>query len=208
MSGSLIESLAQLNEKEVLKIVEDRIRKNEDPAGILKEIREGMDAVGQKYEGGDFYLGELVYAGEILKQVTSLIRPKLAQSSATKSAGTVVMGSVAGDLHDIGKNIVIFLLEANGFSVVDLGVDVPPATFVEKIKESSAGYVGLSGLLTAAIDSMKTTIKTIRKGAPAGVKVIIGGAPVDEEAKRYTGADAFGRDALDGVGIIKSWASA
>jgi len=207
MAKELIEALAKLDEKEVLSLTKRRLGENENPSAILQEVKEGMDIVGKKYESGEFFLGELMFSGEILKQVTALIKPKLAQADSGDSMGTVVMGSVEGDLHDIGKNIVCFLLETYGFEVIDLGVDVAPANFVEKIKSSNAGYVGLSGLLTAAIDSMKNTVETIRKDVPGELKIIIGGSPIDETVMKYTGADEYGRDALDGVGKVKTWAS-
>jgi len=206
VEASLVEALKDLNEQEVLKIVEKRLHNNEDPLKILNDARKGMEIVGDKFESGEYYLGELVYSGEILKQVSKVIKPRLQQESGGKSTGTVVIGSVAGDLHDIGKNIVTFLLEANGFEVHDLGVDVPPQKFVEKIRETNAKIVGLSGLLTATIDSMKSTVEVIKSSDLDDVKVIIGGAPVDENTRQYTGADAYGKDALDGVSKAKKWA--
>jgi methanogenic corrinoid protein MtbC1 len=207
MAGSLVDALADLNEKSALALAEEKLKAGDDPLSILDEARKGMEIVGERFEKGEYYLGELVYSGDILKQISQLVKPHLQKQADEKPRGVVIMGSVAGDLHDIGKNIVCFLLEANGFKVYDLGVDIPPAKFVEKIKETGATIVGLSGLLTAAIDSMKTTVDAIRKGQVGDVKIMIGGAPTDEEAKSYTGADGWGRDALDGVAIAKEWSA-
>lgn len=206
MAENLVDALADLNEKAVLAEVERRINSGEDPLAVLNEARQGMEIVGQKFEKGEYFLGELVYSGEILKSVSKIIKPKLQQEAKVNAQNVVIIGTVAGDLHDIGKNIVIFLLEANGFKVYDLGVDVPPRQFVEKVKETGASIVGLSGLLTAAIESMKKTVEVIKADAE-NVKIMIGGAAVDEEAKKYSGADAYGRDALDGVVIAKKWAA-
>lgn len=208
MKVNLVEAIASLNEKEVLAEVEKRLKSGEDPNNILAEAKNGVEIVGKKFEKGDYFLGELVYSGEILKEIAKLIKPKMEKTSKETQIGTVVMGSVAGDLHDIGKNIVIFLLETNGFKVYDLGVDVPAEKFVEKIKETGADIVGLSGLLTVAIDSMKNTIQTIKDSGSNKVRIMIGGAPIDEDAKEYTGADAWGRDAFEGVTIAKKWADA
>lgn len=205
MAGSLADALAGLDEKSALALVEEKLKAGIDPLLILDEARQGMEVVGSKFEKGDYFLGELVYSGEILKQISKLVKPHLLADSGKEPQGVIVIGSVSGDLHDIGKNIVTFLLEANGFKVYDLGVDVPPEKFVEKIRETGAKIVGLSGLLTAAIDSMKNTVEAIRNEQSVDVKIMIGGAPTDEEAKRYTGADAWGRDALDGVSLAKKW---
>lgn len=205
MADNLIESLADLKEEVVITLVEKRIMAGEDPLSILEDARKGMELVGEKFEKGDFFLGELVYSGDIFKQVSRMIKPYLQHNHQDDHRGNVIMGTVAGDLHDIGKNILISLLEANGFQVHDLGVDVPPEKFVEKIKETGATIVGLSALLTAAIDSMKMTVETIRKAPIGNIQIMIGGAPTDEEAKQYTGADAWGRSAQDGVTIAKQW---
>jgi len=141
-------------------------------------------------------------AGEILKQVMEIIRPVLGERKA-ESVGKVVIGTVEGDVHDIGKNIVIALLEAEGFEVIDIGVDQPPEAFVEAVKEHNPHVVGLSGLLTEAIESMKRTVEALRKAGYGG-KIIIGGGRTSEEAREYTGADEWADDAAVGVRKIKA----
>ena len=124
-----------------------------------------------------------------------------------KRLGKVIIGTVAGDIHDIGKDIVAFMLDVNGFEVYDLGVDVPIEKFVEKIKETGAKVVGLSGFLTLAYESMKDTVKAIQAAGLDDVKIMIGGGQITEEIMKYTGADAYGKDAMTGVALAKEWLS-
>lgn len=203
----LVTALADLKEEEALKIVEEKLAAEEDPFKIMDDIRRGMEIVGNRFANNEYFISDLLYAGEILRAVTEKIKPKLVTTKETKNLGKVIIGSVAGDIHDIGKNIVVFMLEANGFEVHDLGVDIPPEKFVEKIKETGATIVGLSGFLTLAFDSMKKTVEAIEKAGLRGkVKIMIGGGQITEEIRKYTGADAYGRDAMDAVALAKNWA--
>jgi len=208
MAEDLVATLADLKEKEALKIVEARLNAGEDPLKILDDARQGMGIVGKRFASGEYFLTDLVYSGEILKEITDVVKPKLSKEMKAKRLGKVVIGTVAGDIHDIGKNIVVFLLEANGFEVYDLGVDIPAQKFVEKLKETGAPIVGLSGLLTLAFDSMKKTIKAIKDAGLKDVKIMIGGGQTDEEIREYTGADAYGKDAMAGLALAKKWAGA
>ena len=168
-----------------------------------------MEIVGQRFADSEYFIPDLVYSGEILKEITDMVKPKLAKAAETKRLGKVVIGTVAGDIHDIGKDIVVFMLDVNGFEVYDLGVDVPAQKFVDKIKESGAPIVGLSGFLALAYDSMKQTIEAIKDaGLRDKVKVMIGGGQITEEIKKYAGADAYGKDAMVGVSLAKKWAGA
>ena len=209
MAKDLVNTLADLKEKEALKIVEDRLRASEEPLKILDDARRGMEIVGKRFADSKYFIPDLVYSGEILKEITELVKPKLTKAAETKRLGKVVFGTVAGDIHDIGKNIVVFMLDVNGFEVYDLGVDVPAQKFVQKIKESGAPIVGLSGFLTLAYDSMKQTIEAMKAaGLRDKVKVMIGGGQITEEIRKYTGADAYGRDAMAGVSLAKKWTGA
>ena len=135
-----------------------------------------------------------------------MVKPKLAKATNVKPQGKVVLGTVAGDIHDIGKDIVAFMLDVNGFEVYDLGVDVPAQKFVEKIKESGAPIVGLSGFLTLAYDSMKQTVEAIKDaGLRNKAKIMIGGGQINEEIRKYTGADAYGRDAMAAVDLARQF---
>jgi methanogenic corrinoid protein MtbC1 len=209
MAGDLVNTLANLKEQEVIKIVKDRLSAGEEPLKILGDARKGMGIVGKRFADGQYFIPDLVYSGEILKAVTELVKPKLAKAAETKRLGKVVLGTVAGDIHDIGKDIVVFMLDVNGFEVFDLGVDVPAQKFIDKIKESGAPIVGLSGFLTLAFDSMKQTVQAIKDaGLRDKVKVMIGGGQMSDEIKKYTGADAYGKDAMAGVTLAKKWVGA
>ncbi len=209
MAENLVTTLADLKEEEALRIVENRLETSEDPIKILDDARSGMEIVGKRFADGEYFIPDLVYSGEILKEVTDLVKPKLKGVSEVKRLGKVIIGTVAGDIHDIGKDIVVFMLDVNGFEVYDLGVDVPAEKFIAKIKESGASIVGLSGFLTLSYDSMKATIESIKKaGLRDKVKIMIGGGQINEDIRKYTSADAYGKDAMAGVNISKEWASA
>ncbi|MEM0003088.1 MAG: corrinoid protein [Thermoproteota archaeon] len=172
---------------------------------ISKSIAEGMDIVGKKFESGEYFLSELIVAGEIGKEITSILEPHLKGSEISR-VGKVVIGTVRGDLHDIGKNIVAIMLEAAGFEVIDLGADVPPEKFVEAVKKENPDIVAMSALLTVTMVEMKNIIDALKEaGLREKVKVIIGGAPVTEEFARSIGADGYGADAVQGVRICKAW---
>ncbi len=206
MAEDLVNTLADLKEKEALKIVESRLDAGEDPLGILNDARKALEIVGERFSSGTYFIPDLVYSGEILKVITDMVKPKLTKEVEVKRLGKVVIGTVAGDIHDIGKDIVVFMLDVNGFEVYDLGVDVPAQKFIEKIKESGASIVGLSGFLTLAYDSMKQTIQAIKDaGLRDRVKVMIGGGQITEEIRKYAGADAYGKDAMAGVSLAKKW---
>jgi len=206
MAEDLINLLADLEEEKALKITQERLDSNQDPMTILSDARRGMEIVGERFASGVYFLPDLVYSGEILKQISAMVRPRMTGTAEVKRIGKVVLGTVAGDIHDIGLNIVDFMLDVNGFEVYNLGVDLPPQTFIDKIKETDARIVGLSGFLTLAFDSMKETIAAISAaGLRDGVKIMIGGGQIDDEIRKYTGADAYGRDAMAAVSLAKGW---
>ena len=206
MAEDLVSALADLKEKEAIKIVEDRLNAGEEPLKILDDARRALEIVGKRFASGEYFIPDLLYSGDILKNITAMVKPKLSKTTEVKKLGKVVFGTVAGDIHDIGKDIVVFMLDVNGFEVYDLGVDIPAQKFVEKIKETGAGIVGLSGFLTLAFDSMKQTIQAIKDaGLRDEVKIMIGGGQIDEQVRGYAGADAYGKDAIDAVNLAKSW---
>jgi len=206
MSEDLIGLLSDLKEKEALGLAQERLDRGDDPLGILTDARRGMETVGKRFEQGEYFIPDLVYSGEILQGISDIVKPKLAETAGGEKLGKFVLGTVAGDIHDIGKNIVSFMLDINGFEVYDLGVDVPARRFVETIRETEAPIVGLSGFLTLAFDSMKEIIEAIAAaGLRDKVKILIGGGPVDEEVRAYTGADAFGKDAMEAVSLSKAY---
>ena len=206
MADDLVTILADLKEKEALEIVQNRLDAGDDPLGILDDARRAMETVGKRFENSEYFIPDLVYSGEILKEITDLVKPKLTKAAEVKRVGKVIIGTVSGDIHDIGKNIVTFMLDVNGFEVYDLGVDVPPQQFVDKIRETDSSVVGLSGFLTLAFDSMKETVEAIgAAGLRDKVKVMIGGGQMNEDIKKYTGADAYGANAMAGVSLTKQW---
>ncbi len=209
MSENLVDLIVGLNEKEAVELVRKRVESGEDPLKILDEVRTAMAQVGEKFEKKEFFLPDLIMSGEILRQITDILAPKLKAGTETKRLGRVVLGTVYGDIHDIGKDIVNFMLDANGFEVIDLGVDVPKEKFVETIKEANPEIVALSGFLTLAYDSMKDTVEEIKKaGLRDKVKIMIGGGQIDETIREYVGADAYGKDAVEAVSIAKKWVGA
>lgn len=206
MAKDLTNTLADLKEDEAIAIVRERLAKNEDPMKILNEAGRGMEIVGKRFSESKYFIPDLIYSGEILKNINELLKPKLAGEAEAKKGGKVIIGTVAGDIHDIGKDIVVFMLDVSGFEVTDLGIDVPVQKFVDAIKETSAPVVGLSGFLTLSFESMKQTVDAMKEsGLRENVKVMIGGGQITDEVVKYTGADAFGKDAMAGVALAKKW---
>jgi methanogenic corrinoid protein MtbC1 len=206
MPKDFITLLADLEEDEVIKLVKQRLEAGEEALAILEDSRKAMEVVGDRFAGGQYFIPELVYSGELLKQITELVKPHLTQSGETKHLGTVVIGTVAGDIHDIGLNIVEFMLNVNGFEVYNLGIDVPVETFVERMKEIKAPVLGLSGFLTLAFDSMKDTVEALEAaGIRDKMKIMIGGGQMDDEIAKYAKADAYGKDAMAAVSLVKKW---
>ncbi|MEE8414332.1 MAG: cobalamin-dependent protein [Dehalococcoidales bacterium] len=206
MSGELTKAVADLQEEEALKLANEWLAAGVDPNEVLTESRNGMELVGERFGNGEYFLPELIYSAEIFKELTEIIKPKLQAEVQTKRIGKVIVGTVAGDIHDIGKDIVVFMLDISGFEVFDLGVDIPPQQFVDKIKETDAPIVALSGFLTLAFDAMKETVDAIKEaGLRDKVKIMIGGGQIDEQIRVYSGADAYGRDAMTGVSLAKGW---
>jgi 5-methyltetrahydrofolate--homocysteine methyltransferase len=206
MEGDLVNILADLKEKEALRIVEERLSAGEDPLKILGEGRRAMEIVGRRFEAKEYFIPDLVYSGEILKEIAKKVKPKLKGDAQVKHLGKIAIGTVAGDIHDIGKNIVTFMLDICGFEVYDLGVDVPAKKFIEKIEETKAEVIGLSGFLTVVFNSMKETVEAIKEAhLRDNVRIMIGGGQIDDKVRKYTGADAYGPDAMAAVSLARRW---
>jgi trimethylamine corrinoid protein len=208
MAGEIVQLISSLKEKEALDLVRKKLDERMDPLAILAEAREGLKIVGEKFSCGDYFIPDLVFSGEILNQIAGMVEPFLKGGKEEKRErrGKVIIGTVKGDIHDIGKNMVVFMLDVSGYEVLDLGIDVPPEKFVEALRKTESGIVGLSGFLTLAFDSMKGTIEAIRKaGLKQKVKVMIGGGQIDEQVMTYTGADAYGLDAMAAVKLADQW---
>lgn len=203
---TLVSIVAELREDEALQLVKNLLTAGENPLMILEACRKAVEIVGERFEKAEYFLPDLIMAGEILKEITELVKPKMEMIDEVKRLGKIVIGTVQGDIHDIGKDVVTFMLDANGFDVYDLGIDVPPQAFVEKIREVKPEVVALSGLLTLAFDAMKATIDAITLADLRDhVKIMIGGSQVDERIKEYTKADAYGSDAMAAVSLAKEW---
>jgi len=207
MSQALIDAITEMNEDEALRLTTELLDGGTDPFSVLEACQNAMGVIGKRYEEGTYFLPELILAGEMMNQLSELIKPKLS-ASATDAAqlGKVLLGTVEGDIHDIGKDTVGFMLEVNGFEVRDLGVDVPIQQFVEAVREFQPQVVALSGFLTLAFDAMRDTVTAIADaGLRDSVKIMIGGGQIDEHVRKHTGADAYGKDAMAAVNLAKGW---
>jgi len=206
MSKELIDAMVDMKEEEAVTIARGLLDKNEDPMKILDSCKEAMEAVGKRFEEGDFFLPELIMAGEILRQISEFVKPKLQGDTERERLGKVLIGTVEGDIHDIGKDIVVFMLDVNGYEVLDLGIDVPVQKFVDAVKDFQPAVVGLSGFLTVAYDAMKATVDALSEaGLRDSIKIMIGGGQIDNEVLKYSGADAYGTDAMDAVRLSREW---
>jgi len=204
MSQKLIDAITEMREEDAVAITNELLESGASPADILGACKGAMEVIGQRFEDGEAFIPELMMAGEMMTAITAILKPRMAEGTSVEKLGKIVMGTVQGDIHDIAKDIVCFMLDLNGFEVTDLGVDVPPAKFVETAKETGAKIIGLSGFLTLAYDPMKETVAAFKESG-LDVKIMIGGGQVDENIRQYTGADAYGKDAMAAVALAKSW---
>ncbi|RJE48511.1 cobalamin-binding protein [Dehalobacter sp. MCB1] len=204
----LTQAMGNLNEEQVVGILNEFVAKNpskNEAEEVVNACQQGMAIIGDLFEKGDYFVGDLIFAGELLTSAMETLKPFVGEQN-TKKVGRILLATVRGDLHDIGKNIFKSMAEAAGFEVIDIGIDVPADTVVEKIKETKPQIVGMSGVLTIALDSMKSTAEAIKDaGLREQVKLIIGGNPVTAEACKNIGADAFTTNAAEGVSICEKW---
>jgi methanogenic corrinoid protein MtbC1 len=205
MSNPIVQAFSDLEEEQVLQDVQTRLDAGEDPVSILADCREGMVQVGKRYEQGEYYVSELIMAGEVFKQVNKMLGSRL-QGVAGTPRGKVVIATVQGDIHDIGKDLVVGLLRAANYEVTDLGVDVPVEKIVSAVKETGAQVLGLSGLLTIAFAAMKDTVTALETAGLRGkTKVMLGGGSLTDKVCEYAGADALGADAQAAVTLCNQW---
>lgn len=201
-STKLIGAVGDLQEEMALALVRQRLAAGDDPLLIIEACQEGMRQVGLRYERREYYLAGLIMAGEIFSQVMELLRPVVERQVSDRASGCILLGTVKGDIHDLGKNIVNMLLSCHHFAVHDLGVDVSPVTFVQQAAQLQPHIVGLSGLLTSAYDAMRETVTLLRAEGYQG-PVIIGGGQISEEVCQYVGADYWTTDGVAGVDLCK-----
>lgn len=206
MTETLVQALVEMKEADALQRAKQLLEQGFAPLEILGSCSKAMEIVGQRFEKGVYFLPHLMMAGEMLKQISGMIKPFIHEQKIHDPGGRVLIGTVEGDIHDIGKNIVIFLLEANGFEVRDIGINQKPEKFVQAIQSFQPQVVGMSGLLTLAFDSMKKTVQAVQEaGLRESVRIVIGGGVVTEKIREYSGADAYAPDAMAGVRLVKEW---
>jgi methanogenic corrinoid protein MtbC1 len=208
MAKELTNLLADLKEKEALDFTKKSLEEGMDPMEIMAAAREGMKIVGARFAEEVYFIPDLVFSGKILKGIAQLAEPflKKGMKSQGERGGKIVIGTVEGDIHDIGKDLVVFMLDISGYEVFDLGIDVPKQKFVDTIKETGCKVVGLSGFLTLAYDSMKETVDAIKAaGLRDQIKIMIGGGQIDDQIMEYTGSDAYGKDAMEAVQLANQW---
>ena len=203
----LIHAVVELEEEKSYSLVKTLLDEGANPKEIIDLLRKGVETVGERFTKKEYFLTELVMAGEIFQQSAKILETAMKEETEkSESLGVVVVGTVKGDVHDIGKNIFVTLLQAAGFEVHDLGVDITTEKFINKVKETKADIVAYSGLLTVALDSMKETTEALKSaGLRDNVKIIIGGLPVDEMWMKEAGADAYTDNAFNGVKIVTNW---
>jgi methanogenic corrinoid protein MtbC1 len=201
----LSEVLADLKEEETLEIVRLRMERGDDPMQIIEDCQEGMREVGERYAQQHYFLAALIMAGEILGEIMNIVLPAVETRYSGKSSGRILVGTVQGDIHDLGKNMLLMLLRSYGFSVMDLGIDVAPSRFVKEARAFKPHVIGLSGLITAAFSSMRDTVGALRAMMAedgTAIPIVLGGQ-VDEEVCRYVGADYWTTDAMEGVRLCQ-----
>ena len=200
MSAELAMAIVELKRDEVLDAVKSRSEKGESPLQILEECRQGMTIVGQRFQTGEYFLAELILSAEIFKEAVGILDPYLTAADPQESRGKVIVATLAGDIHDLGKNLFATLVKAKGFEVHDLGVDVAPALVAEKVKEVKPDFVGFSALITSVFDAMKEAVVMLEEaGLRSQFKLMVGGGIATEMVKDYIGADFHTTDAMEGV---------
>lgn len=206
MSEKLVKAIADMDDVQAMALAKELLAEGVDPLSILDDCRSAMDLVGQRFEEGEYFISELILAGEMLKDISAEVRPLIQQDGGVEKKAKVLVGTVKGDIHDIGKDIVSFMLDINGYEVKDIGVDVSPETFINEIKEFQPAVIALSGFLTLSFNSMKDTVAAIDAAdLRNGLKIMVGGGTVDQQICDFVGADAFGADAMAAVAITNEW---
>jgi len=204
--AELVRLVADLNETEALSLVEARIQTDEDPLAIVEDCQEGLRRVGERYEQRVYYLSGLIMAGEIFREAMELLHPTIKLRFSGNETGTILLGTVRGDIHDIGKNSLSMLLTSYGFTVHDLGVDVAPVEFLLEAIQVKPEIIGLSGLLTSSFEAMRETINMIKSSGEKGIStlpIIIGGNQLNQQVCHYVGADHWVTDAMTGVRLCQ-----
>ncbi len=204
---SLAELIVSMDERGSLAAIRRRLDAGDDPSLLMEECRDGVEQVGRLYEGGKYFISALIMAGEIFREAAQILVPRLEMPARREHPRTFVIATVKGDIHDIGKNIMSTLLDAHGFAVVDLGVDVSPERIAQTVDEVRPEILGLSCLLTSGFESMAKTVIAVRAHTATWdrrLPIVIGGAPIDRTACEQTGADGWCSDAINGIAVVES----
>lgn len=202
----LVEAMGELDEDLVVELVNEAAQEEETANAAMGAMQQGMDIIGKRFEDGEYFIGDLIYAGEIMTDAMEVLKGAIAKTG-NAALGKMILCTVKDDLHDIGKNIVRAVMEAGGFEVLDLGVDVAPETIVETAKKENISIIAMSGVLTMSLNSMKDTVQAfVDAGMREQVKIIVGGAPVTEVSYLTTGADAWAPTPQKSLSICKEWA--
>ncbi len=208
MSEELINAIAEMDDEQAVRLTKELLAQGVDPVSILGDCRAAMEIVGKRFESGEYFISELILAGETLKAISAEVKPLIKQDAGGNKLAKILVGTVKGDIHDIAKDIVVFMLDVNGFEVKDLGIDVPVETFVSEVKTWQPDIVALSGFLTLAYTSMKETVEAIEAaGLRDKVKIMVGGGTVDAAVCSYAKADGWGTDAMTAVSLAKQWSN-
>ncbi|MGC7870576.1 cobalamin B12-binding domain-containing protein [Desulfosporosinus sp. SYSU MS00001] len=205
MEDELQIAMANLDEEKTLRLVNERIQAGCSAVDIIESCRRGVEIVGEKYSDSDYFLSDLIMSEEILKEVMRILEPHIPVKGSNKGLQPIIMGTIEGDIHDLGKNIIIYLLRSSGYEVSDLGVDVTPERFVQAVSETKAVILGISVLLSFCVGSIKKVVDLlIDAGLRDQVKVVVGGYPVNQQVKEYTGADFYANDVTEALKIYRN----
>lgn len=209
MDEMLINAVTELNEKKVLDLVKYYLSEDVKPIEIINGIQKGMINVGELFQNGEYYLADLIMAGLIFKDVLSLDEMQLSlnlNSTTNDKKPVILIGTIQDDIHDIGKEIFAGMAAANGFAIIDLGVDISPQEFVDKYLEYKPDILAISGILIRSTHYMKQVVDLlISIGERNKIKIIVGGHPIDKKASDYIGADGFSKDIKQGIELCKLW---
>ena len=203
---NLTDAIIRGDRNEATQLTQAALDAGTEPQGVLDAMVAGMDEIGDRFKKNQAFVPEMLIAARAMKESMALLEPKLVAAGITPGL-TAVVGTVQGDLHDIGKNLVAMMWRGANFGVVDLGTNVTPEKFVEAARESNASVIGLSALLTTTMDAMKTTVEAVRAAGLADVKIVIGGAPITQKFADQIGADGFAPDAASAVDLLRNMAN-
>ncbi|WKY48291.1 cobalamin-dependent protein [Eubacteriaceae bacterium ES3] len=206
MESNLISAVEAIDEKKALAVLRSEIEAGKDKRELSNQLNFALQRVAARYEDGEYYIADLIMAGELVANILKILGIDAENPSAGKRMGKVVVGTVFDDIHDVGKKIFVSMLRAEGFEVIDLGTDVSIDKFVRIIRQEEPDILGISGILTSVVDNIKEVIDAITaEGLRTPLKIILGGALAGEDYSKYVGADAFSSDAIEGVNICKHW---